>query len=202
MKKQLCAIFLCLILLTLPACAARSRYGPSLVERAVERSASMSVTKPDGTVVKPELLITDIDVVGRANEVEAKWEKLDRRAHGFDMTSALSQAGIGILPAIIGFFFDLTPFGAAISGIGALIGKFVEVINPSARMEAYSDGIKMLVDARNEYMETEKGKIPNDKLTDAARVLAKKTDYAIRVVENAISGRVSSIAELSGATVK
>ena len=198
--KRLLVLVLCLSLLGLPACAGQSRYGPSLFELASER-AVMTKT-PDGTVTQPKLVISDRDVMTRTSTVEGIWEKRDQRARGLGIGTPLAQIGLGFLPSIISLFVDVTPLGAIISGASALLGKFIEVINPDQRIEAYADGRKMLMDARNEYLEKQKEDIPQDRLTDAGRVLARRTDCAIGVVDNTISGKVSNTADVSCATGK
>lgn len=191
---------LVLFLLLVVGCAAHSRYGPSLFELASERSV---ITKnPDGTVTQSKLIISDKDVMTRTSTVEGIWEKRDIRARSLGIGTPLAQIGLGFLPSIIGLFIDVTPIGPIITGVSTLIGKFMDVINPDQRIEAYGDGRKMLMDARNEYLDKQNEDIPQDRLTDAGRILAKKIDCAIFVVENAVTGKVSSTDDVACATGK
>ena len=199
MRKQLLVLLLCLSLAGLPACAGySSRYGPSLFELASARAIPVTT---DGKLVQPKIVISDQDIMTRAESVQRVWEKRDQRVRGLGIGTALSQVGLGFLPTVLGLFLDITPIGPIINAASTLLGKFIEVINPDERVQAYADGIKMLVDAKNEYLDKQRDDIAQDKVTDAGRVLAKKTDYAIIVVENTLSGKVSSLSEVSGATI-
>lgn len=194
--KKLLAL---LLIVGLVGCSTYSSpYGPTLFELAALRA--VPITNPDGKVTMPKIAISDEDAMRRAEGVKQVWEKRDRRARGLGVGTALTQAGLGFLPMGLSFFFDVAGLGPIINGVSALLGKFIEVIDPSTRMAAFGDGVKMIVEAQNDYLEKQKEHIPNDTFTDAGRDLAKKTDYAIIVVENTVAGKVPSAAEISGAT--
>lgn len=202
LKKGMPIVFILLALFLTIGCGSffsrQYLYSPSVFERAAQRAA---LNKVDGQPSPTSVVVSDLDIVEFNDAVEQAWRKRDQLARGVDLGAEAAEAGLGIVPVIMTALNFAWPVGPIISGVSTLISKFVSMVNPSVRIEAYADGIGLLSDAKAEYFKAlGDGQVPDKKMTEHGMALLKKTNYAIAVVEKTVAGRVPTAKEVTGAT--
>ena len=181
MKKRFLALFLCLWLVGLPACARNYLYQPSVIKRGMT---------PEGIIS-----ITDTHILSYADDVKLAWQKRTQVARGIELAAEGAEAGLGALSTLSTIVSFAFPVIGLVSMVSSYIGKLIGAINPDAREGAYLDGIKLIDDAVSEYFAASSSaggdtKISNDKRTRAGEVLFNKVNNAVYKVEAVLSGRV------------
>lgn len=181
-------LVLCCLLLA--GCAAKDHF--SFIEQA---------SKPElyGDESKKAMALSDQDALRFSSNVV---KILRARSRGARITREVSSTMQVSMAAVAGAnaAFGMSESALAILGLGsALIPDFQGIFNAKGRAEAYTDAVRLIETAQNDYLAHNQAPQAN-LLTQNGVTLIQRTQASIHVVEKTLAGRIPGIVEMQQAT--
>lgn len=108
------------------------------------------------------------------------------------------------LAALAGASPTLNLSKSALAGLGfgsALIPDFQGIFNAKGRAEAYTDAVRLIETAQNEFLAYNQNPSATE-LTQNGVTLIQRTQASIHVVESTLAGRIPSVVDMKQATEK
>ena len=207
-KILLPELFPVLCLLLVSGCTASYVYTPTIAQRSLEKNIVLEGVDT-GKERDKGFKITDADVFAFTNDVKQAWRYRSQKARVGGVLTGVGTLGLSAAATTVAGTAGLKSSGDTIpilTGIGTFLGEALGLVDPGGRAEAYQDGLKLILDAEGEYLESlpkdKKGNASGMELTDAGAKLFQRVNAAIVVVDKALQSRVPTKEEIEAATAR